>query len=83
MSLDMGKQRYSEWQHFGLVALVIVTPLAGAIIACALSGWSAGVFGGSFAIAGTVTGFLIRLPKVQVALRRLLPRLGNRIENAD
>jgi len=70
----MGQQRSSKWRDFGLVALVIVTPLAGAVAAFALSGWNPGVFGGGFAVAGISTGLLMRLPKVQAALRRLLPQ---------
>lgn len=70
----MEKQRSTKWRDFGLVALVIVTPLAGAVAAFALAGWHPGVFGGAFAVAGITTGFLMRLPKVQAALRRLLPQ---------
>jgi len=73
----MEKQRSTKWRDFGVVALVIVTPLAGAVAAFALSSWHPGVFGGSFAVAGITTGFLLRLPKVQAALRRLLPQPGD------
>ncbi|RSB44516.1 MULTISPECIES: hypothetical protein [Brevundimonas] len=58
----------------GLIALVIVTPLAAAVAAFALSNWHAGVFGGAFAVAGLTTGFLMRSPRVKAALRRLLPQ---------
>mgnify|MGYP007115598065 CR=1 FL=1 len=83
--MRMGKRLFLRWRDFGLVALVIVTPLAGAVTAFALSAWNPGVFGGGFAVAGISTGLLMRLPKVQAALRRLLSpacRLG-RVENAD
>ncbi|MGN6064707.1 hypothetical protein [Brevundimonas diminuta] len=70
----MQKQRFSKLKALGLIALVIVSPLAGAGAAFALSNWNAGVFGGAFAVAGLTTGFLMRLPPVQAALRRLLPQ---------
>ncbi|WP_313574025.1 hypothetical protein [Brevundimonas sp.] len=70
----MQKQRSSKFMALGLIALVIATPLAAAVAAFALSNWHAGVFGGAFAVAGLTTGFLMRLPRVQAALRRLLPQ---------
>lgn len=70
----MQKQRFSKLKALGLIALVIVSPLAGAGAAFALSNWNAGVFGRAFAVAGLTTGFLMRLPRVQAALRLLLPQ---------
>ncbi|WP_286950855.1 MULTISPECIES: hypothetical protein [Brevundimonas] len=70
----MQKQRFSKLKALGLIALVIVSPLAGAGAAFALSNWNAGVFGGAFAVAGLTSGFLMRLPRVQAALRLILPQ---------
>ncbi|MFB7882020.1 hypothetical protein [Brevundimonas diminuta] len=70
----MQKQRFLKLKALGLIVLVIVSPLAGAGAAFALSNWNAGVFGGAFAVAGLTTGFLMRLPRVQAALRLLLPQ---------
>ena len=70
----MQKQRFSKLKALWLIALAIVSPLAGAGAAFALSNWNAGVFGGAFAVAGLTTGFLMRLPRVQAALRLLLPQ---------
>lgn len=72
--MRMGKRLFLRWRDWGLLALVIAAPLAAAVTAFALSSWHPGVFGGSFAVAGITTGFLMRLPKVQAALRRLLPQ---------
>jgi len=70
----MRKRQSLKFMAQGLIALVIVTPLAAAVAAFALSNWHAGVFGGAFAVAGLTTGFLMRLPRVKAALRRLLPQ---------
>ncbi|WP_341024766.1 hypothetical protein [Brevundimonas diminuta] len=70
----MQKQRFSKLKALGLIVLVIVSPLAGAGAAFALSNWNAGVFGGAFAVAGLTTAFLMRLARVQAALRLLLPQ---------
>ncbi len=70
----MKKRRFSKLKALGLIALVIVSTLAAAMAAFAFSNWHAGVFGGAFAVAGLTTGFLMRLPRVQTALRLLLPQ---------